>query len=184
MLAAVFALAARPAYLRVRRERPQGTTGLRPAFVTFLLLLTPVAMLVLFLTVRSVQVCARHYPNVLEARLQAFREIQHPESIQRLDLSYVRLEPADFERLKTFTALNTLNMTGARITDDGLKEIADLSNLEVLDLGYTPVTDHGLKELKRLPHLRELRLAQTCSPEQTESSPTPASKRSLKSRNL
>ena len=53
VLAAAFALAARPAYLRVRRERPHGTTGLWPAFVTLLLLLAPVAMLVLFLTVQS-----------------------------------------------------------------------------------------------------------------------------------
>ncbi|HEX4070497.1 MAG TPA: hypothetical protein VHX68_04990 [Planctomycetaceae bacterium] len=162
VLAAVYALAARPAYLRFRRERPQGTAGLRPGLVTFLLLLTPVALLVLILTVRSVR-DARHYPNVLEARLKGFRETQHPETIQRLDLSYMRLEPADFKRLKTFTGLKTLNMTGAPITDDGLKEIADLSNLEALDLGHTPVTDHGLKELKRLPHLHELRLTDVLS---------------------
>ena len=159
VLAAAFALAARPAYSRVRRERPHGTTGLWPAFVTLLLLLAPVAMLVLFLTVQSARFPQR-FPDVIQARLQAFREVQHPESIQSLDLRYARLEPADLRRLKSFTALTRLNVAGARITNGGLKEIADLSSLEVLDLSYTAVTDHGLKELKRLPHLRELSLAQ------------------------
>jgi Leucine-rich repeat (LRR) protein len=158
VLAAVFAVAARPAYLRFRRERRQGTAGLWPALVTFLLLLAPVALLVLFLTVESARY-AQRFPDVIQARLAAFREAKHPDSIQSLDLNFAPLEPADLQRLKSFTALTRLNVTGARITDAGLKEIADLSSLEALDLGYTPVTDHGLKELKRLPHLKELSLA-------------------------
>jgi Leucine-rich repeat (LRR) protein len=159
VLAADFALVARPAYLRFRRERPQGTGGLWPALVTFLLLLAPFAILTLFLTVESARY-AQRFPDVIQARLNAFREAQHPESIQSLDLNFAPLEPADLQRLKSFTALTRLIVTGARITDAGLKEIADLSSLEALNLGYTPVTDHGLKELKRPPHLHELSLAE------------------------
>ncbi|MFM8272360.1 MAG: restriction endonuclease subunit S [Gemmata sp.] len=57
--------------------------------------------------------------------------------------------------------LTSLELTGNRVTDAGLKELAALTNLTYLDLRNTPVTDAGLEELAPLEHLAQLDLTDT-----------------------
>ena len=54
-----------------------------------------------------------------------------------------------------------LYLSGAAVTDAGLKELASLKNLTTLDLSATKVTDAGLKELTALKNLAALILSDT-----------------------
>ena len=54
-----------------------------------------------------------------------------------------------------------LNLTGAKITDAGLKDVAKLQKLEWLFLSNTQITDACLKDLAKLQNLTILRLNYT-----------------------
>ena len=58
-------------------------------------------------------------------------------------------------------SLKRLDLTGARITDEGLQILAGLDNLEELFLGGTSITDEGLRHLSRLHKLEKLGLRGT-----------------------
>lgn len=63
--------------------------------------------------------------------------------------------------MKEFKYLESLNLTGTRVTDVGLKELAQCGNLKELGLASTQITDAGLKELKGLKNLKALDLSFT-----------------------
>jgi hypothetical protein len=63
--------------------------------------------------------------------------------------------------LKELRQLRVLNLTGARITDDGLAALQRLAGLERLILNSTPVTDAGLKHLTGLRNLNNLQVIGT-----------------------
>ena len=54
-----------------------------------------------------------------------------------------------------------LNLTGSRITDEGLESLLECERLETLFLNSTQVTDDGARRLRRLKSLRILWLADT-----------------------
>lgn len=60
------------------------------------------------------------------------------------------------------TALKSLNLGDAQVTNTGLRSLAGLKNLETLDLGWTKdVGDPGLPLLAKLPNLKVLGLGGT-----------------------
>ena len=62
---------------------------------------------------------------------------------------------------KRFRDVQSINLAGTKITDDGLKHLANLEALQVLDLSRTDITDAGLEHLKGLTALRSLSLGDT-----------------------
>jgi len=96
--------------------------------------------------------------------------------IQRVDSGLWGLALTDYNlgRLASLTQLQSLNLSGANLSDRGVDrpghaeairtELRDLGpltrllNLETLDLSGTPVSGDALAALESLPRLRELRL--------------------------
>ena len=60
--------------------------------------------------------------------------------------------------LSVFDKLQTLFLTGTKVTDAGLVHLKGLTNLSRLGLESTQITDAGLTHLGRLPKLHSLNL--------------------------
>ncbi len=60
-----------------------------------------------------------------------------------------------------FDRVDTVNLCGTNITDNGLRHFNGLTNLTALYLGQTNITDDGLKHLSRLANLESLNLSGT-----------------------
>src|SRR3989304_3330380 len=77
-----------------------------------------------------------------------------------VDFSNMNLVDGDMwglsQELASLSELKTLQLSGTRISDQGLKYLCDLSSLESLDLSRTNISDTGLAELTRLPNLGDL----------------------------
>ena len=81
-----------------------------------------------------------------------------------VDLSDVKVDSSIAELLGQEEALGALTLTGKRVTDDTLAQIAEsatLKNLTMLDLTGAAVTDAGLKHLSVFPKLGTLSLDDT-----------------------
>lgn len=63
------------------------------------------------------------------------------------------------KRMKVWTRLRSLNLTGAQITDAGLANVKGMKGLQRLQLGQTKVTDAGLAYLVGLTELELLNLS-------------------------
>ena len=85
-----------------------------------------------------------------------------------LNLSYVKMTPAELKSLAGLKNLTELNLASTQVTDLGLKELAGLQDLTTLNLGFTQVTDNGLKELASLKNLATLELRGTCDGQRAE----------------
>jgi hypothetical protein len=57
--------------------------------------------------------------------------------------------------------VESLDLSGTRIGDEGLAALKDLAALEVLDLSQTAITDEGLKQLAGLMKMKRLNLSGT-----------------------
>jgi len=68
-------------------------------------------------------------------------------ALGQLDLSRARVTDEGLKHLASLRGLESLNLTATQVTDAGLKELAPLTRLQVLRLESTRVTDAGLKEL-------------------------------------
>jgi hypothetical protein len=103
--------------------------------------------------------------------LRGFRFVELPEGkIPKLpqvkvpfglDLSGTKLTDEGLKELKNHKNLNWLELKDTEVSDVGLKELKDLKNLIYLGLLHTKVTDAGLKELKDLDKLTHLNLYET-----------------------
>jgi hypothetical protein len=71
------------------------------------------------------------------------------------------LSDACLDPIQNLTRLETLTLSGNRITDRGLAKIANLTNLQYLDLDATDVTDAGLVHLYGLKNLISVNLGGT-----------------------
>jgi hypothetical protein len=89
-----------------------------------------------------------------ELSLMRLNHIRYGGGLQ--GLSDVCLTP-----IQNLTNLETLTLTGNRITDSGLAKLAGLTKLEALDLDATDVTDAGLVHLQALRQLKTVGLAGT-----------------------
>jgi Leucine-rich repeat (LRR) protein len=81
--------------------------------------------------------------------------------LRSLNLSRARVTDEGLAHLKGLAELRTLRLEGAPITDAGLAQLAGLSSLRSLSLKRTAVTDEGLAHLRGLSGLRHLNLSGT-----------------------
>jgi Leucine-rich repeat (LRR) protein len=71
-----------------------------------------------------------------------------------------RITDQGLARLKG-ARIESLDLSGTRIGDEGLEAIQNLNSLEALDLSRTAVTDEGLRRLAGLTRLKRLNLSRT-----------------------
>ena len=100
-----------------------------------------------------VAVYLRRLSNGIDDILNHLKDLKE---LQSLDLTGAAVTDAQVERLKGLTQLRSLNLTDARVTDAGLDHLKGLSQLQRLSLFNTQVTDAGLERLKRLWRLELL----------------------------
>jgi Leucine-rich repeat (LRR) protein len=62
----------------------------------------------------------------------------------------------DVHHLANLPHLRHLQLSGSRVTDDGLTSLGGLTRLEHLDFGGAPITGRGFAHLRRLKQLRKL----------------------------
>jgi len=98
---------------------------------------------------------------VTEQGLASLRGLDHLEVLNLARLDQFRygspvtgLKDAPLVPIQGLTRLETLTLTGNRITDQGLALIARMPALENLDLDATDVTDAGLVHLQSLTKLK------------------------------
>jgi Leucine-rich repeat (LRR) protein len=111
------------------------------------------------------------------AQLRLLKGLRHLDlsGVQRVDSGEwgIVLNPSTLGEIGGLTALRSLNLSGATLTDvgadrpglkesvrqtiEGLDRIAKLSNLETLDVSRLPLSAAALAPLAALPRLRELR---------------------------
>jgi hypothetical protein len=65
------------------------------------------------------------------------------------------------EQSASLESLRWLDLSGSRLSDDGLLQLWQLRSLQRLDISHTPITARGLEVLKSLRHLRAINLAGT-----------------------
>jgi hypothetical protein len=81
--------------------------------------------------------------------------------LNTLDVTGSDITDDGFENLKHLTQLRELYLVETKITDAGLENLEGLTKLQWLDLGGTKVTDAGLRHLRGLAQLRSLALYDT-----------------------
>jgi hypothetical protein len=106
--------------------------------------------------------------NVTEKGLASLRSLGQLRELSLMRLSHIRyggglqgLSDDCLIPIQNLTNLETLTLTGNRITDTGLAKLAGLAKLEALDLDATDVTDAGLVHLQALRQLKTVGLAGT-----------------------
>ena len=97
----------------------------------------------------------RRWENGLLAKLP------NPETPFGLDLSGSRITDDGLKEIVNLTNLQSLSLGGCKVTDRGIKELANFKRLEALDLSITRITDAGLKDLAKIKSLRTLNLGDT-----------------------
>jgi hypothetical protein len=89
-------------------------------------------------------------------------ELAALEQLQSLRLSGARITDAVLKEYSRLSNLRVFHLPDAAVTDAGLKHLAGMTKLQSLDLGHVRgVTDKGLKELSGLTDLQWLRLTNT-----------------------
>ena len=83
-----------------------------------------------------------------------------------LNLSGSRITSEGLKYLSSMTSLRTLNLSGTQIDDEGVAHLASLTNLRTLLVTNTSITDEGLKHLRGLHGLRFLSLTWTAVTEE------------------
>jgi Leucine-rich repeat (LRR) protein len=95
------------------------------------------------------------------ADLVVSHETNEPLDLTSLDLSRsARLSDGSLDIIKKMTGLETLNLSGTKITDQGLGQLKDLKQLQSLKLSSNPmITEASIPQLCALPNLRSLDLS-------------------------
>lgn len=97
--------------------------------------------------------------NVTDAVIPKLGEVKE---LKTLRLKYTALTAAglkalaDMQNLNSQNGLETLELVGSAITDEGVAHLTTLAGLRTLRLHLTAITDAGLPSLKLLPSLRRL----------------------------
>jgi len=106
--------------------------------------------------------------TVTEQELDSLRGLNHLRSLNLARLNHLRyastdrgLSDACLIPIKGLSQLRELDLSGNRITDDGMAMIAGMPELESLVLTATEVTDAGLVHLQALKKLKNLSLGGT-----------------------
>ena len=83
------------------------------------------------------------------------------KSLKRLNISGARLSPEGLRTLHSLP-LDRLNLFAATSLDDATGDVlAGMPTLTFLDLSYTQIGDQGLQRLGKLPHLKYLYITET-----------------------
>jgi serine/threonine protein kinase len=97
-----------------------------------------------------------------EIRGPALQHVWRLKELTTLDLSGLRLQPnALTPPGRVEVPVRVLRLTGAKVSDDGLKHLSGFTSLRELSLGSTSVTDEGIKHLTWMSALEHLNLADT-----------------------
>jgi len=121
--------------------------------------------------------------NSLNDLTRSVRQMSNRFSLMKLELIDSELTAVDFVKVREYSNLRTLDLSGSRfdnpsldrlpgtiehlhlagtnLNDEGLKALPGFYRLQTLNLGETGITDTGLKELGRKDHLTGLNLAGT-----------------------
>lgn len=110
--------------------------------------------------------------ELVELRLATEQELTRSPEAKHLNLETTlesrlarnqasQITDATLEQLRSYPALESLNLVGSRITDLGLKHVALLENLTHLWLRRTLITDSGLAYITGLKNLNTLSLDET-----------------------
>lgn len=80
----------------------------------------------------------------------------YPEviSVRTIDMSEAKLESHAMRRLKLFTGLKLLDISGAQTSDNVFAEILELKSLEIIRANRTSINDAALIQLLALPNLK------------------------------
>lgn len=97
-------------------------------------------------------------PDMTDELAKELPALPHLES---LTLSGSRITDSGLAALAELKSVHTLLLDGTQIGDAGLKALAALPQLQNLNLAGCPITDDGLAELAALTDLRMLNLGQT-----------------------
>ena len=92
-------------------------------------------------------------PNETNPRMRLFNEPFGAYADRSNSMS-----DADLLNLGVLPALKVINLSGTRVTDDGMHHITDVTSLEHLVIAHTQIGDAGLVRLKELRRLRSLRV--------------------------
>ena len=96
------------------------------------------------------------------ARAPAMSSVWQLRQLTALDLSGLHLQPVALTIPRGAAAeLRSLRLSGAKVTDDGLKQLSGMTSLHDLSLDSTQVTSEGLKHLTWMAELERLDLADT-----------------------
>lgn len=98
------------------------------------------------------------FEKLQDGKLPRIPEVKIPFGLQ---LNGAELTDEGLKELKQQKNLTFLNLKDNDVTDAGLKELKDFKNLEYLELTNTKVTDKGLKEFTVLKNLTWLFLVDT-----------------------
>ena len=92
---------------------------------------------------------------------EVLEKIKNATELETLDLSGTRVTDVGIQKLSGMTKLEFLSLEKTKITNNSMKVIGKLSSLEELDLTTTAVTDMGMKEVRGLSKLVALWIAGT-----------------------
>tara|TARA_R110000868_G_C10973102_1_gene771222 strand:- start:32958 stop:33839 length:882 start_codon:yes stop_codon:yes gene_type:complete len=81
--------------------------------------------------------------------------ISEMKDLKRLTMHWAEFDNTKLEYIKNLTYLSELDLSGSRITDQGIKDLKGLVNLQKLKLEHTQITDAGVAQLAQL-HLNRL----------------------------
>jgi len=84
--------------------------------------------------------------------------VEHLANLDKLDLTGTRVTDDGLKHLQGLRYLKELVLAGTSISDEGLAHLCPLANLETLNLSSTSVTDAGFAHLRRLQRLKDLSL--------------------------
>lgn len=79
-------------------------------------------------------------------------------SVEKLEISGSKVTSQGVKHLAGLTKLYMLHLDGTQVGDDGLASLVRLHDLSVLSLDNTRVTDAGLAQLQQMPQLERLYL--------------------------
>lgn len=94
-------------------------------------------------------------PELNEQKLAVLRGLA---SVEKLELSGSKVTSQGLKHLASLSRLYMLHLDGTEVGDDGLSQLAKMSGLAVLSLDETQVTDAGLAQLAKMPNLERLYL--------------------------
>lgn len=100
--------------------------------------------------------------SIASAKLRLGKDIPLLADLAELSTLQIRQAvDADLDGLKSLDKLRSLDLTGTKITNHGLKALSALAQLEELDLTGAEIDDAGLPDLAKLVRLRRLVLSRT-----------------------